>query len=169
MKRMRLTGLAVLVTLVLLSMPGQAGHAKETLSPEWVTALPAAAKTEQLIVVGGVGKTTAWISMHEKEKDGRWHQIMTTPGFIGREGLGKEKRVIGNRLQALSVLIKPLGLPGIPAAPFHTPRLIKIPIGRAISGRAWSMTAWWTFGTIPPWTKKTANILLITKNIISTA
>lgn len=91
MKRMRLTGLAVLVTLVLLSMPGQAGHAKETLSPEWVTALPAAAKTEQLIVVGGVGKTTAWISMHEKEKDGRWHQIMTTPGFIGREGLGKEK------------------------------------------------------------------------------
>ena len=31
------------------------------------------------------------ISMHEKEKDGRWHQIMTTPGFIGKEGLGKEK------------------------------------------------------------------------------
>lgn len=38
-----------------------------------------------------------------------------------------------------------------------------------ISGRAWSMTAWWTFGTIPLWTKKTANILLITKSIISTA
>ena len=91
MKQMRSTGLAALVTLMLLSMPGQTGHAKETLSPEWVTALPAAAKTEQLIVVGGVGKTTAWISMHEKEKDGRWHQIMTTPGFIGREGLGKEK------------------------------------------------------------------------------
>jgi L,D-peptidoglycan transpeptidase YkuD (ErfK/YbiS/YcfS/YnhG family) len=91
MKQMRSIGLAVLVTLMLLSMPGKAGHAKETPSPEWVTALPAAAKTEQLIVVGGVGKTTAWISMHEKEKDGRWHQIMTTPGFIGREGLGKEK------------------------------------------------------------------------------
>ena len=72
MKQMRSTGLAALVTLMLLSMPGQTGHAKETLSPEWVTALPAAAKTEQLIVVGGVGKTTAWISMHEKEKDGRW-------------------------------------------------------------------------------------------------
>lgn len=64
MKQMRSIGLAVLVTVVLLSMPGQAGHAKETPSPEWVTALPAAAKTEQLIVVGGVGKTTAWISMH---------------------------------------------------------------------------------------------------------
>ena len=91
MKQMRSIGLAALVTLMLLSMPAEAGHAKETPSPEWVTALPAAAKTEQLIVVGGVGKTTAWISMHEKEKDGRWHQIMTTPGFIGREGLGKEK------------------------------------------------------------------------------
>ena len=146
MKQMRSIGLAVLVTLMLLSMPGKAGHAKETPSPEWVTALPAAAKTEQLIVVGGVGKTTAWISMHEKEKDGRWHQIMTTPGFI-----------------------KPLGLPRIPAVPFHTLRLIKIPIGQAISGLAWSMTAWWTFGTIPLWTKKTANILLITKSIISTA
>ena len=53
MKQMRSIGLAVLVTLMLLSMPGKAGHAKETPSPEWVTALPAAAKTEQLIVVGG--------------------------------------------------------------------------------------------------------------------
>ena len=48
MKQMRSIGLAVLVTLMLLSMPGKAGHAKETPSPEWVTALPAAAKTEQL-------------------------------------------------------------------------------------------------------------------------
>ena len=29
--------------------------------------------------------------MHQKDKDGSWRQIMTTPGFIGREGLGKEK------------------------------------------------------------------------------
>ena len=43
MKQMRSIGLAVLVTLMLLSMPGKAGHAKETPSPEWVTALPAAA------------------------------------------------------------------------------------------------------------------------------
>ena len=45
MKQMRSIGLAVLVTLMLLSMPGQTGHGKETPSPEWVTALPAAAKT----------------------------------------------------------------------------------------------------------------------------
>ena len=60
-------------------------------SPGWVAALPAAEKTDQLVVVGGVGKTTAWVSMHQKNKDGSWQQIMTTPGFIGREGLGKVK------------------------------------------------------------------------------
>ena len=68
MKRLRSIGLAVLVTLMLLSMPGKAGHAKETPSPEWVTALPAAAKTEQLIVVGGVGKTTAGFPCMRKKK-----------------------------------------------------------------------------------------------------
>lgn len=33
MKQMRSIGLAVLVTLMLFSMPGKAGHAKETPSP----------------------------------------------------------------------------------------------------------------------------------------
>ena len=174
MKQMRSIGLAVLVTLMLLSMPGKAGHAKETPSPEWVTALPAAAKTEQLIVVGGVGKTTAWISMHEKEKDGRWHQIMTTPGFIGREGLGKEKEGDWKSPAGTFRFNKAFGIardPGcaIPYTQVDKNRLIKIPIGQAISGLAWSMTAWWTSGNIPLWTKKTANILLITKSIISTA
>lgn len=68
MKQMRSIGLAVLVTLMLLSMPGKAGHAKETPSPEWVTALPAAAKTEQLIVVGGVGKTQPGFPCMRKKK-----------------------------------------------------------------------------------------------------
>ena len=45
MKQMRSIGLAPLVMLMLLPGPAEAGHAKETPSPEWVTALPAAAKT----------------------------------------------------------------------------------------------------------------------------
>ena len=47
-------------------------------SPEWVTKLPEA-------------DTTAWISMHEKDKSGNWQMIMSTPGFIGKNGLGKTK------------------------------------------------------------------------------
>ena len=73
MKQLRGLGLAALVTLMLLPVAAEAGR--------WVAALPAAAKTEQLIVVGGMGKTTAWVSMHQKDKKGSWHQVMTTPGF----------------------------------------------------------------------------------------
>lgn len=60
-------------------------------SPQWVRALPDAnvADANQLFVVAGIGDTTAWISMHERAADGSWNQIMTSPGFIGRNGLGK--------------------------------------------------------------------------------
>ena len=60
-------------------------------SPQWVKNLPAAQNATQLFVVAQLGeKTTAWISMHEKI-DGVWQQIMSTPGFIGKEGLGKTR------------------------------------------------------------------------------
>ena len=57
-------------------------------SPEWVTKLDAVKDAEQLIVVAGVDKSTAYITMHEKGTDGNWRQIIATPGFIGLEGLG---------------------------------------------------------------------------------
>jgi len=56
-------------------------------SPAWVTKLDAAKDAEQLVVVAGVGKTTAYVTMHEKD-GGTWKQIIATPGFIGRDGLG---------------------------------------------------------------------------------
>ena len=36
-------------------------------SPEWFTKLEAAKDCEQLIVVAGVGETTCYVSMHEKD------------------------------------------------------------------------------------------------------
>ena len=57
-------------------------------SPEWVTKLDAAKDAEQLIVVAGYDKNTAYVSMHEK-KDGKWQKIISSPGFIGLDGLGK--------------------------------------------------------------------------------
>lgn len=56
-------------------------------SPKWVTNLDAAKNAKQLIVVAGVDKTTAYITMHKKVK-GEWKQIIATPGFIGLDGLG---------------------------------------------------------------------------------
>ena len=60
-----------------------------TDSPAWVTALPEAEKATQLFVVAGLGtdKTTATISMHEKDDEGNWKQILSTPGFVGLHGL----------------------------------------------------------------------------------
>ena len=58
-------------------------------SPEWVTRLPAAQEAGQLFVVAAMAmnRTTASISMHQKDADGRWKQILSTPGFVGRNGL----------------------------------------------------------------------------------
>ncbi|MBR1724914.1 MAG: hypothetical protein IJ723_07870, partial [Ruminococcus sp.] len=58
-------------------------------SPDWVTALEATKDCEQLIVVAGVDKSTAYISMHEKNADGKWQQIISSPGYVGLEGLGE--------------------------------------------------------------------------------
>ena len=63
----------------------------ETDSPEWVAALEAAQdeSTSQLFIVAGLGmdKTTATVSMHERDENGNWKQILSTPGFVGRNGL----------------------------------------------------------------------------------
>ena len=60
-------------------------------SPEWVANLPAAqdGNVTQLFVVAGMGMdlTTATVSMHERDKDGAWKQILSTPGFVGKNGL----------------------------------------------------------------------------------
>lgn len=60
-------------------------------SPEWIGQLEQAADAEQLFVVAGIGETTATVSMHQKDGNGNWKQIMSSPGFIGKKGLGKTK------------------------------------------------------------------------------
>ena len=60
-------------------------------SPEWVTRLGAAKDAKQLFIVAGYENSTAWISMHEKDAGGSWKMILSTPGYIGREGLGKTR------------------------------------------------------------------------------
>lgn len=60
-------------------------------SPQWVKNLPAAKNAQQMVVIGAVGETTAWVSLHEKDAQGQWQQLMSTPGIIGKNGLGKTK------------------------------------------------------------------------------
>ena len=60
-------------------------------SPEWVKNLPAAqdAETTQLFIVAGIAmdKTGASVSMHQRDENGEWTQILSTPGFVGKNGL----------------------------------------------------------------------------------
>lgn len=64
---------------------------REEDSPEWITALPYAQDESitQLFVVAGFGtdKTTATVSMHERDDNGGWKQILSTPGYVGKRGL----------------------------------------------------------------------------------
>ena len=62
-------------------------------SPEWVSKLDAAKNADQVFVVAAFSEdaTDAWVSLHEKQGDGSWKMVMTTPGFIGKNGLGKTK------------------------------------------------------------------------------
>lgn len=73
-----------------LAADGLRATRQETVdSPEWVASLPAAQDAEQLFVVAAMAmdRTTASISMHEKDADGHWKQILSTPGFVGKNGL----------------------------------------------------------------------------------
>ena len=64
-------------------------------SPDWVKKLPAAQDKDvtQLFVVGAMGMdlTTASVSMHERDEDGNWQQILSTPGFVGKQGMCLDK------------------------------------------------------------------------------
>ena len=60
-------------------------------SPQWIAELEEAKDAHQLFVVAAYSKSTAWITLNEKDENGIWQIIMTTPGFIGRNGLYKEK------------------------------------------------------------------------------
>ena len=85
----------LLTMMALIMFVSQSAYAA-TPSPQWVKNLPVAKTSEQMVIVAGVQGSTAWISMHEKI-NGQWEMIMTTPGFIGKNGLGKTRRQNSDR------------------------------------------------------------------------
>ena len=92
----------LLIAAAVFSMTGCSGQAKEqedgyhaidVESPEWVGKLDAVKDAKQVLIVAAFAQdaTDAWVALHEKQSDGSWHMVMTTPGFVGKNGLGKEK------------------------------------------------------------------------------
>ena len=80
------TSIKIFLTVVMMLFVSQSACAEP--SPQWIKNLPAAKTSTQMVVVAWTQGTNAWISMHEKI-NGEWQQIMSTPGFIGKNGLGK--------------------------------------------------------------------------------
>ncbi len=62
-----------------------------TDSPDWIKSLPSAQdeSVTQLFVVAGIGMDmpTASVSMHERDENGNWKQILSSPAYVGRNGL----------------------------------------------------------------------------------
>ncbi len=95
MKKMILIVLAMVTVLAAVSAAAEtpdglfASGQQAIDSPEWIANLPAAQEAKQIFVVAGIGpdKTTAFISMHQQDENGTWKQILSTPGFVGKNGL----------------------------------------------------------------------------------
>ena len=71
-----------------------------TDTPDWIKALPEAqnADTKQLFVVGAMGMdlTTATVSMNERDENGDWKQILTSPAYVGVNGMVRDaERAVG--------------------------------------------------------------------------
>ncbi len=71
-------------------------------SLDWINALPAARGNDQILIVAVHEKTTAWVSLHEREGDGSLRMTVSTVGFIGKDGLsyGEEKGPGGGKTPA---------------------------------------------------------------------
>lgn len=63
---------------------------EEVVVNSWVADLDVAETANQIIIVAADG-SSATVSMHNKEEDGTWAEILSTDGKIGRNGIGKTK------------------------------------------------------------------------------
>ena len=73
------------------SFPGAADLSAAKDSPAWVASLDEAQQTGQLFIVAVTSGSKAEITMHQKDADGVWKQILSTTGNVGRNGLGKTR------------------------------------------------------------------------------
>lgn len=58
---------------------------------DWVSDLEVADLADQLLIVAAGEGSNAVVSFHEKEEDGSWTEIVSTDGYIGKNGLGKSE------------------------------------------------------------------------------
>ena len=80
----------------------------KNLSPKWVRNLSQAKKksNKQLLIVAadGMNKSTAKVSMHERDSKGNWIQVFSVTGYVGKNGMVQDsKRVEGSKKTPIGV------------------------------------------------------------------
>lgn len=73
---------------------------QSVLQGDWVAGLQVAQNTSQIMVVAASGNT-ATLSMHNKNADGSWTEILSTSAGIGRNGIGKSAEGDGKTPQGV--------------------------------------------------------------------
>ena len=124
MKTLAIAAIMILSLMHALTACGEQSTALQTpretigleaeASPEWAAALAEKQDAQQLFVVAAYEKTTAWISLHEKDDTGAWRMIMSTPGFIGKNGLGKTREGDGMTPVGMFTFNRAFGIAGDP-------------------------------------------------------
>jgi L,D-peptidoglycan transpeptidase YkuD (ErfK/YbiS/YcfS/YnhG family) len=92
-------------------------------SLSWVSKLDVAKEVSQIIVVTAdkMGTIDVTVSMHTKNENGVWIENYSTPGQIGRNGLGKEREGDGKTPIGIFTFTKAFGIlpnPGITSMPY---------------------------------------------------
>ncbi len=100
-----------------------ADYVTEKLPSSWVAELDVAQTVDQMIVVTAekMGTINVTVSMHTKDENGFWVENYSTPGQIGRNGLGKEKEGDGKTPIGIFTFTSAFGIlpnPGITTMPY---------------------------------------------------
>ena len=86
-----MTKLIIFTIMLLTLIIGNNSVSAQSTTPQWIQNLPAAQNANQLFVVAQYGgRSKALVSMHNRDANGEWQQIMSTNAYIGQNGLGKQ-------------------------------------------------------------------------------
>lgn len=62
----------------------------ELIQDDWVANLGVASSTSQIIIVSASGNT-ATLSMHNKDENGKWYELLSSHAYLGKNGIGKSR------------------------------------------------------------------------------
>lgn len=88
---------------------------EQEVSADWVSDLSVVGRTAQLIIVSANG-SRAEVSMHEKDGNGEWQEIMSASGYVGSHGVGNASEYDTKTPTGVYSLTRAFGVNGNPGS-----------------------------------------------------